>query len=88
MCYLFNIFISCSTKQMIINILCIFKIIVILLKHIIKFYDYQIYLYLSILTFQSFNVSQIIPDYANEEITPCIFMPTNTTCLNLNMNDI
>nr|XP_012230742.1 PREDICTED: basic helix-loop-helix transcription factor scleraxis-like isoform X2 [Linepithema humile] len=36
----------------------------------------------------SFNVSQIIPDYANEEITPCIFMPTNATCLNLNINDI
>ncbi|XP_072749026.1 LOW QUALITY PROTEIN: basic helix-loop-helix transcription factor scleraxis [Anoplolepis gracilipes] len=36
----------------------------------------------------NFNISQVISDYPNVETASCIFMPTNATCFDLDVNDI
>ncbi|XP_024884488.1 basic helix-loop-helix transcription factor scleraxis-like [Temnothorax curvispinosus] len=36
----------------------------------------------------SFDITQQIPGYSNEETKPCVYVPTSATCFDLNVNDI
>jgi len=40
------------------------------------------------LNFQNFDISKGIPDYSNEETRSYVYVPTNATCFDLNVNDV